>query len=146
MSELGQCISKSPCRWTVASEENDSLFTDICVKLTNRTTTKQTDNAVIIALILDIKQSLAESLAESGKTIDTKFEQMMAKYDAEIKNLKCKIYTTDIELINLKTPLTELRDKNTKLRSEMILKTQQLKELEDVNNETIVQKETTQNL
>ena len=51
---------------------------------------------------------------------------MMAKYDAEIKNLKCKIDSKDIELINLKTQLTELRDKNTKLQSEMKLRTHQL--------------------
>jgi hypothetical protein len=42
---------------------------------------------------------------------------MMAKYDAEIKNLRCKIDTKDIELINLKTQLTELRHKNTKVHS-----------------------------
>ena len=51
---------------------------------------------------------------------------MMAKYDAEIKNLKCKIDSKDIELINLKTQLTELRDKNTKLQSEMKWRTHQL--------------------
>ena len=42
---------------------------------------------------------------------------MMAKYDAEIKNLRCKIDTKDIELINLKIQLTELRHKNTKVHS-----------------------------
>jgi hypothetical protein len=44
MSELRQCISKSPCRLTVAScEDHDSLITVICVKITNRTNTKHTE-------------------------------------------------------------------------------------------------------
>ena len=137
MLELRQCISKSPRRLT--DKANDSLITDICVKLTNRTNTKHTDNAVIIALILELKQSLAEG----GQNINGEIEQMMNKYDTEVKNLACKIDAKDIELINLKTQLTELRDKNTKLHSEMKLKTQQLKDLGDVNKETVVQKETT---
>jgi hypothetical protein len=66
---------------------------DICVNLRNRTNTKHIYNAVIIALILELKQCLVES----GKTIDAKIEQMMAKYDAEIKKLRCKIDTKDIK-------------------------------------------------
>ena len=40
------------------------------------------------------------------------------------------------------TQLTELRDENTKLKSEMKLNSQQLKKHEDGNKETIAHKET----
>ena len=43
---------------------------------------RDSDNAVIIALIFELKQSLTES----GKTIDGKIGQMMTKYDTESKH------------------------------------------------------------
>lgn len=77
-------VSKSPRRLTVAGDDN-WLITDICVRLTKRTNTKQSDseNAVIIVLILELKQSLTES----GKTIDGKIGQMMTIYDTESKHV-----------------------------------------------------------
>ena len=72
------------CVRLVAGDDN-WLITDICVRLTKRTNTKQRDseNAVIIALILELKQSLTES----GKTIDGKIGQMMTIYDTESKHV-----------------------------------------------------------
>ncbi|VDI03128.1 Hypothetical predicted protein [Mytilus galloprovincialis] len=131
ISELKQCISKSPRRMTTGGDDSDSKITDICVKLTNRTKTKQTDNAVIIALILELKQSFDEHV----KNTEGKIDKMVTKYDEEIKNLRNKIDVKDIELINQKSKLAELRDKNTKLQSELKLKSQQLRESEDENRQ-----------
>ncbi|CAG2184708.1 unnamed protein product [Mytilus edulis] len=138
ISELKQCISKSPRRMTTGGDDSDSKITDICVKLTNRTKTKQTDNAVIIALILELKQSFDEHV----KNTEGKIDKMVTKYDEEIKNLRNKIDVKDIELINQKSQLAELRDKNTKLQSELKLKSQQLRESEDENRQNEEQKET----
>ncbi|VDI46091.1 Hypothetical predicted protein [Mytilus galloprovincialis] len=67
---------------------------------------------------------------------------MVTMYEAEIKNLRNKIDVKDIELINQKSQLAELRDKKTKLQSELKLKSQQLRESEDENRQNEEQKET----
>jgi hypothetical protein len=149
MSELRQCISKSPCRLTVAScEDHDSLITDICVKITNRTNTKHTEFSCFISDCNFVFLSRS-SVSWVFKFISSmSFESILhfkflisASYFAIIYSFLASI------VFPLSTKLCMFRV-GIKIQSYSLkwnwgLTNCELMELEDVNKETIVQKETT---
>lgn len=125
VSELKQCISKSKRRPTASENTYDSqqVLSDVIQKLSKKAICKNTDNSVIIALILEVKQMINDSV----KPLNDKIDALNESFQREIKTLKNELKHKQDEVLNLTGQLSETREKATKLQAEVKLKNQQLK-------------------
>ncbi|VDI79118.1 Hypothetical predicted protein [Mytilus galloprovincialis] len=60
-SELRQCVSKSK-RTTTVSDETDSKMSDILNKLSNKTTSTNNENTIVLSMLMEIKQMIKDNM------------------------------------------------------------------------------------
>lgn len=143
ITELKQCFSRSSKRkTTTADDPNESQIYEIVQKLTKKANCKTSENGVMIAMILELKQMLCDNI----KPLHDKIDKLTDSFKRELKSLKTELKAREIEVQNLNGQLSESRGKVTKLQSELKLKTHQLKVDEDLKESQEQQSKTNENI
>ena len=138
VSELKQCISRSR-RTTVVTDENDAVMADIFNRLSNRTNNKPTDSAILLSMLMDIKQIITDTM----KPISDNVEKLANNFTNEISVLRNKLKENDLKIENLQIEIQENQMRISRLQSEAKLHSQQLKELDNELQEKEQQKQYT---
>ncbi|XP_071145094.1 putative leucine-rich repeat-containing protein DDB_G0290503 [Mytilus edulis] len=135
-SELRQCVSKSK-RTTTVSDETDSKMSDILNKLSNKTTSTNNENTIVLSMLMEIKQMIKDNM----KPMNDKIDKLNKNFENETKMLKNKLYEKDILITNLQSQIHESRDRIGKLQAEVKLQAQQIKDKDDNINENEKQRQ-----
>lgn len=138
VSELKQCISRSR-RTTVVTDENDAVMADIFNRLSNRTNNKPTYSAILLSMLMDIKQIITDTM----KPISDNVEKLAKNFTNEISVLRNKLKEKDLKIENLQIEIQENQMRISRLQSEAKLHSQQLKELDNELQEKEQQKQYT---
>ncbi|CAG2187539.1 unnamed protein product [Mytilus edulis] len=125
-NELKPLISRGRRNTNAHFDTGDNSVHEVLNKMTNRETSTQ-GNSYILATLLEIKQSFNENL----KTLNDKIETITEKFECEIKRLVNVVHDKDRQIYSLKTELYDEKEKVTRLRSEIKLQSQDLKDQED---------------
>jgi len=138
VSELKQCISRSR-RTTVVTDENDVVMADIFNRLSNKTNNKPTDSAILLSVLMDIKQIITDTM----KPISDNVEKLTQNFTNEISVLRNKLKEKDLKIENLQIEIQENQMRISRLQSEAKLHSQQLKDLDNELHEKEQQKQYT---
>lgn len=131
VSELRQCISRSACkRPPTVSDEYNPILTDIYNKLTNKakSAVAHHDNTIIVSMLMEVKQMINDGL----KPISEKVDSIVKNYEGEIKSLRKSLQNKDTQIMGLQDQLSVYRDRIAQLQADVKLKTQELKDRDEI--------------